>query len=179
MAHVRNLASAMWAVVLLASSPAASAATKVDEGFASRHERNGRFARPTNRIDQGKMGEDAYYWIQWRDHPVGRSTFRCRVTYHEGGSLIVDEEITYEDSTSEGYSLCGFSPSKERDLEGTYTFTQYLDGAKVGESDLRIETHFLDGLRLSPWKIGLALFGLGIVGFGWLGKREDNIRRAS
>jgi hypothetical protein len=169
--HVRILASALCGGLLLAGAPMALAATKVDEGFASRHERNGRFARPTNRIAHGTPGQDAYYWIQWRNHPVGRSTLRCMVRFGTDTAPIVDEEITYEDSASEGYSLCGFSPERGRDPEGSYTFTQYLDGAMVGEAVLRIETRFLDRLPASPWMLGAGLLALMIALLAWIGNR--------
>jgi hypothetical protein len=171
MAHVRNLAFTMCGGLLLALVPMAHAATKVDEGFASQYELNGRFARPTNRISEGTMDQHAYYWIQWRDHPVGRTTFRCRVTHGESGAPVVDEEITYEDSSSEGFSLCGFTPSKARDREGAYTFTQYLDGAKVGESVLHVESRLLAQFKLMPWKLALIVFALAIAGLGWLGRK--------
>jgi hypothetical protein len=176
MAHVRSFASALCGGLLLASASAAIAATKVDEGFASQHERYGHFSRPMNRIEQGTMGHDAYYWIQWRDHPVGRHTFRCKVTYQGRAAAIVDEEITYEDSVSDGYSLCGFSPRKGRDPEGLYTFTQHLNGAKVGEAVLRIEITFLEGLRLFPWKIALIIFAVVVFALGWLARKKDGPR---
>jgi hypothetical protein len=172
MAHVRNLVCAFCGGLLLAGAPETPAATKVDEGFASQQERYGRFSRPTDRIGEGSMGHDAYHWIQWRDHPVGRTTFRCRVTYQDREAPVVDEEITYEDSVSDGYSLCGFSPRKERDPEGVYTFTQYLDGIKVAESELRIETRFLDRLQLFPWKLALIAFAFAILAMAWLGRKN-------
>ena len=172
MARVRDFASVLFAVLLLSWAAEATAATKVDEGFASQYELNGRSARPTNRISEGALDQHAYYWIQWRNHPVGRSTFRCRVTHKESGATIVDEEITYAESPSEGFSLCGFTPRKEVNREGTYSFTQYLDGAKVGEATLRIEARLVDGLKLFPWKLALIVFALVVLVLGWFGRQE-------
>lgn len=172
MAHVQSFAAFCGGLLLLSAAPIL-AATKVAEGFTSQHERKGRLSHPTNRIEEGTMGQDAYYWIQWRDHPVGRSTFRCKVTYEDNLAPIVDEEITYAESVSEGFSMCGFTPRKERDREGAYTFTQYLDGAKVGEATLRIEARFLEGLRLFPWKLALIVFALVVLALGWLARKDS------
>ena len=174
MPHIRSLAAAACGLLLLAWGEPGRAATKVDEGFASRYELNGRFARPTNRIDEGSMDQHAYYWIQWRNHPVGRSTFRCKVIHQDSGAVIVDEEITYADSPAEGYSLCGFTPRKDSNAQGAYTFTQYLDGAQVGQSALTIEKRYFENFQLFPWKLALLLFAAAVIGLGLLGKRGSS-----
>jgi hypothetical protein len=175
MSHVRRFASVVCGGLLLAWGMESPAATKVGEGFASQYELNGRFTRPTNRIDEGAMDQHAYYWIQWRNHPVGRSTFRCKVIHKESAAVIVDEEITYADSPAEGYSLCGFTPRKEVNREGAYIFTQYLDGTKVGQSTLRIETRYFENFRLFPWKIALLLFAVAILALGVLGRKGGGL----
>lgn len=171
MAQQRNSAAWLCGVLLLAMSPGVMAATKVDEGFASRYDRNGRQSRPTDRITEGSIGKDAYYWIQWRDHPVGRSTFRCRVTHEGSAAPVVDEEITYAESTSEGFSLCGFTPRKGYSPEGEYTFVQYLDGAKVGERVLTIESNAFAELKLFPWKLALLVFAVAVLALAWMGRK--------
>jgi hypothetical protein len=175
MAHHFTPAAWLCGGFLLAMSQAVPAAMKVDEGFASQYDRNGRHSRPTDRITEGTLGKDAYYWIQWRDHPVGRSTFRCRVTHEATASPIVDEEITYAESTSEGFSLCGFTPRKGHSPEGKYTFTQYLDGAKVGEAALMIESHAFADLRLFPWKLALIVFAVAVLVLAWVSRKNPRL----
>ena len=174
MHSVLRWACALCGGIALAWAADAPAATKAGEGFASTYELNGRFARPTNRIDEGSMDQHAYYWIQWRNHPVGRSTFRCKVIHKDSGATIVDEEITYAESPADGYSLCGFTPRKDSNREGLYVFTQFLDGAKVGESELRIEARYFDNFRLFPWKIALLVFAVAILALGFLGRKGAN-----
>lgn len=77
------------------------------------------------------------------------------MTHQESGATLVDEEITYAESPSEGFSLCGFTPRKEVDREGSYSFTQYLDG-----------------LKLFPWKLASIVFALVVLVLGWFGRQE-------
>ncbi|HEX3097499.1 MAG TPA: hypothetical protein VHQ02_07255, partial [Usitatibacter sp.] len=68
----------LWAA--LVSPLAATAATKMGEGFASRYSREGPFITPLDRIDSGEVGQLVIYWIQWKEHPAAHSAFRCTVT---------------------------------------------------------------------------------------------------
>jgi hypothetical protein len=152
---------------------AATAATKADEGFASDYEREGRFARPTNRIEKGVMGEEVIYWIQWSDHPVGNTTFRCVVNYGPGKeSLVSDQTVDYTDSRKEGWSICGIDTVLGESPDGTYHFAQYLQGDLVGEASIEVKTRWIDRIKMVSWKVWAALLALIVAALVWHDKRR-------
>jgi hypothetical protein len=158
-----GIASAAVLGAMLAAIPDAMAAAKLDEGFASMVLTDGTSLIPRNRITNARAGDDVVYWIKWKD-PMPRSTLRCVVT---GPDTNIDETENFAEPEGGGFSICAIET--ETGDAGQYTFTQYLDGEKVGEAHITLDPlPFFDKMtRRRQGKIILAAFALLIVGIYW------------
>jgi hypothetical protein len=168
---MRKVAGLLCILALLAPA-AASSATKIDEGFATLVRPDGEHLAPANRVSRASAGDDVFYWVQWKDHPVGRSTLRC-VVKDAAGKVIVDESETYTDSVAEGYSICALDTDVRGFEGGSYQFALYLDGELAAERSLPIEKKSFFGkiglVRQFKWALGgLAAIGLAIY---WVRKK--------
>jgi hypothetical protein len=125
--------AALLATLASLAAPGAPAVTKVREGFATMLATDGLSLIPRNPVTRALGGDDVYYWIQWKE-PVPRSTLRCVV---KGPGTDLDETEFFAEAEGGGFSVCGIGT--ESSDGGTFQFTQYLDGEKVGELSIVVE----------------------------------------
>jgi hypothetical protein len=168
---VMHLRAGLLFLALLASA-AAFPATKIDEGFATRVGPDGEHVKPANHVSRAAAGDDVFFWVQWKDHPVGRSTLRC-VVKDPAGNVVMDESEVTMDSVAEGFSICGFDTDTRGFEGGMYRFFLYLDGELGAERALNIEKKGFFGkiglVRQFKWALGgLAIVGLAIY---WIRKK--------
>lgn len=142
------------------------AATKVDEGFATRSS-NGRLHTGLNR---GKAGDDVVYWIQWQDLDP-RTKVQCTVRKDNASGEVLFEEDGEIDSDEGTYSLCAMETDGED--AGNYWFSQTVGGEKAGERIIVLESgSWWNGLSMyRKWKYGIGGLALVIVGAGWIRKK--------
>jgi hypothetical protein len=169
----RVLAGFLAALALLAS-PDAPAATKVREGFASMFVTDGTSLIPRNPITRAHGGNDVYYWIQWKD-PMPRSTLRCVITGPDNTNI--DETGNFAEAEGGGFSVCGMET--EDSDSGTFYFTQYLDGEKVGESSIVLEkTPFFKGGYRKKWKWMMGGLAIVILTVYWIRRKMTGDKRS-
>ena len=153
-----------FAAMLAAAADASAAAAKLDEGFAGVVLTDGSSLVPRNRITRARAGDDVAYWIKWKD-PMPRSRLRCVVTGPDNTNI--DDTVDFEEPEGSGFSVCPIET--ESGDAGEFTFTQYIDGEKVGEARITLDPlPFFDKMtRRRQGKIILAGFALLIVGIYW------------
>ena len=154
------------------AAPDAHALTKMREGFASMVLTDGTSLLPRNRIYKAVAGDDVAYWIQWKE-PVPRSQLRCVIT---GPNTSIDETENFADPAPEGYSICGVT-TEDGDA-GTFVFTQYLDGEKVGEQTILVEKAPFFKSAKSQWKWMLGALALIITGGYWIRRKLTGDERS-
>ena len=162
------------ACIALAAVPAAFAAnvTKMREGFATMLLVDGNSLIPRNPTTRAQAGDDVYYWIQWKE-PVPKSQLRCVIT---GPDTNIDETEFFLEDQAEGFSVCGMET--EDSDSGTFTFTQYLDGEKVGQSTIFLEKRpFFRSVR-QKWKWMMGGLSLVILAVYWVRRKMTGDTRS-
>lgn len=137
-----------------------SAATKIDEGFSSSYRMEDGFGYPGDRINKATMGQEVVYWIQWKDHPLGHTTWRCVIAIGEERTVISDLQASRDDSRAEGYSICPLDTAGGDLPDGKYYFTGYLQDEKVGDMMIEVKTPFMDRVKNLSWMIWVGLIAL-------------------
>jgi hypothetical protein len=138
----------------------------VREGFASMVVTDGTSLIPRNPVTRVRSGQDVYYWIQWKER-VPRSTLRCVIT---GPDTNIDETENYAEAEGGGYSVCGMET--EDSEGGTFLFTQYLDGEKVGELSILVEQDsFFKGGVKKKWKWMMGALAMVILTVYWIRRK--------
>ena len=158
----------------LLGAPSAEALTKVREGFASMVVTDGTSLMPRNRISTARGGDEVVYWIQWKE-PVPKSSLRCVIT---GPDTNLDDTENFAEAEGEGYSICGMQ-TEDSDA-GTFHFTQYLDGEKVGEASILVEKQsFFSDLSLrKKWKYLTGVLAAVILAVYWIRRKMTGDKRA-
>jgi len=139
----------------------ASALTKLRQGFATMLVTDGVSLIPRNPVTRARAGDDVYFWIQWKE-AVPKSQLRCVITGADNTNI--DETQNFAEAEGEGFSVCGMETEDSDD--GTYHFTQYLDGEKVGEASIHLEKEPLFGkvsLR-KKWKYLMGALAAVVLG---------------
>jgi hypothetical protein len=169
----RCFAGALALAGLLGASPA-EALTKMREGFASMVVTDGTSLMPRNRITVGHAGDEVVYWIQWKE-PVPKSSLRCVIT---GPDTNLDDTENFAEAEGEGYSICGMQ-ADDADA-GTFHFTQYLDGEKVGEASILVEkqSFFSDLSFRKKWKYMMGALAAIILAVYWIRRKMTGDTRA-
>jgi len=157
----------------LAAATSFATPTKMGEGFATAVASDGTSFIPRNNVNHVQAGQDVVYWIQWKE-PVARSKLRCVVT---GPGTDIDETENFADANGEGYSLCGMEG--EDSDGGVYTFTQYLDGQRVGELSITVEAQgfFKGGIR-KRWKTMMSILGAIVFAAYWIRRWKTGDKRS-
>ena len=170
--NVGHFAAALACVASLASPPA-DALTKMREGFATMVVTDGTSLMPRNPVRQARGGDDVYYWIQWQE-PVPKSTLRCVI---KGPDADLDDTELFAEAEGEGFSICGMG-TEDSDA-GTFVFTQYLDGEKVGEMSILVEKRPLFKMSLrEKWKWMTTLLALVIIVSYWVWRKVTGDARS-
>jgi len=172
--RIRLFAGVLLPAVLLVPAEAA-ALTKLREGFATMLATDGVSRIPRNPVNRARAGDDVYYWIQWKE-PVPKSSLRCVITGPDDTNI--DDTQNFAEAEGEGFSVCGMET--EDSDGGTYYFTQYLDGEKVGASSIFIEKESFFG-RLSlrkKWKYMMGALAAVILGVYWMRRKMTGDSRS-
>src|SRR5215831_19529741 len=124
----RRAAMGMAAAVLaLGITGSARATTLVDQGFTTGFVAQGDESRPANNVSSVRLGNDVYYWVEWKDHPATKATVRCVITQGSGGPSVLDHTDLTEEAETDGFTVCGMDTDASDTEPGTYVFTQYID----------------------------------------------------
>jgi len=162
----------LLALIVPLAASAAPSVTKMREGFATMLIADGTSLIPRNPTTRAQAGDDVYYWIQWKE-PVPRSQLRCVIT---GPDTNIDETEFFLEPQAEGFSVCGME-SEDSD-SGTFTFTQYLDGEKVGQSTIYLEKRpFFRSVR-QKWKWLTGALGAVILAAYWVRRKMTGDTRS-
>ncbi|QJR16176.1 tetratricopeptide repeat protein [Usitatibacter palustris] len=144
------------------------------DGFANMVLTDGTSFVPRNPISRAKGGDDVIYWIQWNG-PVPHSTLRCVIT---GPDTNLDDTENFASAEPGGYSVCGMETDDSDG--GVFTFTQYLNGEKVGEKSITIDKQsFFGNLSLRKkwkWLVG-ALAGIILLAY-WIRRKMTGDKRS-
>ncbi len=169
-----RLFTGVFLPVLLLVCLDAAALTKMRDGFATMLVTDGTSLIPRNPVNRVIVGDDVIYWIQWKE-PVPKSTLRCVVT---GPDTEIDETQNFAEAEGEGFSVCGMG-SEDADA-GTYTFTQYLNGEKVGEKSIVLEKEpFFGKLSMrKKWKYLMGALGAVILAGYWIRRKVTGDTRS-
>jgi tetratricopeptide (TPR) repeat protein len=152
----------------------AAALTKLRQGFATMLVTDGVSLIPRNPVNRAHAGDDVYFWIQWKE-PVPKSSLRCVITGPDNTNI--DETQNFAEAEGEGFSVCGMET--EDSDGGTYYFTQYLDGEKVGESSINIEKEPFFKLSMrKKWKYMLGALGFVAIGAYWIRRKMTGDTRS-
>jgi hypothetical protein len=170
--ELRSLAGALAALVLLGSTEVSAAPTKLRQGFASMVITDGVSLIPRNAVTRARGGDDVIFWIQWQD-PVPLSTLRCVV---KGPGTDIDETENFAEAKGKGFSICGME--SEASDDGTFHFTQYLDGQMVGEQSITIDKEPFFSSRRKKWKWIAGGVGFFILGVYWIRRRATGDTRS-
>lgn len=177
MSRAIRFLGAIATIAALLASASAFALTRVDEGFSTRVREQGDFLVPANNVTKIRAGDDVWHWVRFEGLAGGRATVRCVVTDASGGEPILDETDEYEEWEAQGYSLCGYV-TDARDIEaGTYYFTQYINGVKMGGASVELEARKGRGGSLYK-EIKFWLGALVAIGWGlyWVWKKWNERR---
>ncbi len=167
--------AAAAALVFAANVGAANLGVRIDEGFASAVEVDANNHVVTvNHVTKANRGEDIAYWIQWSDRPKAKTSLRCVIRLGASGDPIVDETEVEEDASEEMFTVCGTNTDDREFETGTYYFTQYVNGEKVGEKSIAIESHFLFSALKRKTRTSLisGAFALVLLGCVWIYRRQ-------
>jgi hypothetical protein len=171
---VRLFAGVFLPVALLVCFDA-SALTKLRQGFATMLVTDGVSLIPRNPVTRARAGDDVYFWIQWKE-PVPKSQLRCVITGPD--DTDIDETQNFAEAEGEGFSVCGMETEDSDD--GTYHFTQYLDGEKVGEASIHLEKEPLFGkvsLR-KKWKYLMGALAAVVLGVYYVRRKMAGDKRS-
>lgn len=170
--ELRRLACFLAALALLAS-PDLLAATKMREGFATMVVTDGTSLMPRNPVTRARAGDDVFYWIQWKE-PMPRSSLRCTI---KGPDTDIDDTQIFAEAEGEGFSVCGME-TEDAD-GGTFHFTQYLDGEKVGELSIVLEKESFFKLSLrKKWKWMMGGLAMVILAVYWVRRKMSGDTRS-
>ncbi len=164
-----RLAIVAIAALVFPGADALAAATKVDEGFATRSS-NGRIRTGINR---GKAGDDVVFWVQWKDLDT-HTKVHCTVRKdNASGEVLFEEdgEIDTQEGEEGVFSLCPMET--EADDTGAFWVAQKINGEQVAERIIVLESaSWWGGLSMyRKWKYGIGALALVIVGVGWVRKK--------
>lgn len=169
---LRHVAGVLAALAWLAA-PDAPAATKMREGFATMIVTDGTSLMPRNPVTRAQGGDDVYYWIQWKE-PMPRSNLRCVI---KGPDTDIDETQIFAEAEGEGFSVCGMET--EDSDGGSFLFTQYLDGEKVGERTIILEKQpFFKGSLRKKWKWMMSGLAVVILAVYWIRRKMTGDKRS-
>jgi len=156
----------------LLAAPESHALTKMRDGFAAMVLTDGTSFLPRTRITRAESGDDIVYWIQWQE-PIPRSQLRCVIS---GPGTNIDETEPTVDPNPEGYTVCGITT--EDSDSGTFVFTQYLNGEKVGEQSIVVEKPPFFRSAKKRWKFMLGILALIIIAGYWIRRKMTGDQRS-